>query len=99
MLNIGLNAVLIFGLIGFPQMGTVGAAVATSISRAVELILVLIENRLEARRGERAVCIRAEYLRVDDKALRKDFWRYTMPVMANEMVWGCWRRLYFGFRS
>lgn len=98
-LNIGLNAVLIFGLIGFPQMGTVGAAVATSISRAVELILVLIENRLEARRGERAVCIRAEYLRVDDKALRKDFWRYTMPVMANEMVWGCWRRLYFGFRS
>lgn len=88
-LNIALNAVLIFGLIGFPQMGTVGAAVATSISRGVELILVLVENRLEDRRGEWAVCIRTEYLRSDDKTLRKDFWRCTMLVMANEMVWGC----------
>ena len=43
-LNIALNAVLIFGLIGFPQMGTVGAAVATSISRGVELILVLVKT-------------------------------------------------------
>lgn len=68
-LNIGLNAVLIFGLIGFPQMGTVGAALATTISRAVELILVLMEDRAEARRGERAVCIRMKYLRKDDPVL------------------------------
>lgn len=65
----GLNAVLIFGLIGFPQMGTVGAALATTISRAAELILVLVEDRAEARRGERAVCIRMKYLRKDDPVL------------------------------
>lgn len=65
----GLNAVLIFGLIGFPQMGTVGAALATTISRAAELILVLMEDRAEARRGERAVCIRMKYLRKDDQVL------------------------------
>ena len=65
----GLNAVLIFGLIGFPQMGTVGAALATTISRAAELILVLMEDRAEARRGERAVCIRMKYLRKDDPVL------------------------------
>lgn len=65
----GLNAVLIFGLIGFPQMGTVGAALATTISRAAELILVLVEDRAEARRGERAVCIRMKYLRKDDQVL------------------------------
>ncbi|HJC38403.1 MAG TPA: MATE family efflux transporter [Candidatus Mediterraneibacter faecigallinarum] len=88
-LNIGLNAVLIFGLIGFPQMGTVGAALATTISRAAELILVLMEDRAEARRGEKAVCIRMKYLRKDDPVLRKDFWRYTLPVMGNQMVWGC----------
>ena len=68
-LNIGLNAVLIFGLIGFPQMGTVGAALATTISRAAELILVLMEDRAEARRGEKAVCIRMKYLRKDDQVL------------------------------
>ena len=50
----GLNAVLIFGLIGFPQMGTVGAALAPTISLAAELILVLMEDRAEARRGEKA---------------------------------------------
>ena len=65
----GLNAVLIFGLIGFPQMGTVGAALATTISLAAELILVLMEDRAEARRGERAVCIRMKYLRKDDQVL------------------------------
>ena len=65
----GLNAVLIFGLIGFPQMGTVGAALATTISRAAELILVLMEDRVEAQRGERAVCIRMKYLRKDDQVL------------------------------
>ncbi len=65
----GLNAVLIFGLIGFPQMGTVGAALATTISRAAELILVLMEDRAEARRGEKAVCIRMKYLRKDDQVL------------------------------
>ena len=65
----GLNAVLIFGLLGFPQMGTVGAALATTISRAAELILVLMEDRAEARRGEKAVCIRMKYLRKDDQVL------------------------------
>ena len=65
----GLNAVLIFGLIGFPQMGTVGAALATTISRAAELILVLMEDRAEARRGEKAVCIRMKYLRKDAQVL------------------------------
>ena len=64
----GLNAVLIFGLIGFPQMGTV-AALATTISLAAELILVLMEDRAEARRGEKAVCIRMKYLRKDDPVL------------------------------
>ena len=88
-IGLGLNAVLIFGLIGFPQMGTVGAALATTISRAAELILVLMEDRAEARRGEKAVCIRMKYLRKDDPVLRKDFWRYTLPVMGNQMVWGC----------
>lgn len=65
----GLNAVLIFGLIGFPQMGTVGAALATTISLVAELILVLMEDRAEARRGEKAVCIRMKYLRKDDPVL------------------------------
>lgn len=40
--NISLNYVLIFGKLGFPVMGTEGAALATLISRAVELLVVIL---------------------------------------------------------
>ncbi len=41
LLNIGLNAVFIFGLFGAPRMQARGAALATTISRIVELVLCM----------------------------------------------------------
>lgn len=38
LLNIALNAVLIYGLFGAPRMEAAGAAAATAVSRAVELV-------------------------------------------------------------
>ena len=40
--NISLNYALIFGKLGFSSMGSEGAAIATLIARAVELIVVLV---------------------------------------------------------
>lgn len=40
--NVFLNYVLIFGKFGFPSMGSEGAALATLISRIVELIVVIV---------------------------------------------------------
>ena len=42
LLNICLNAVFIFGLLGAPRMQARGAALATTISRIIELVLCLI---------------------------------------------------------
>lgn len=48
-LNIILNAALIFGLLGFPNMGIAGAALATTISRAVELLLYFSKTERKMR--------------------------------------------------
>lgn len=83
-LNLFLNALLIFGLAGFERHGIKGAAIATTIARAMELGLVLWENR-----NREVVRIRLKYLRRPADYLCKDFWKYTAPVFANEIVWGC----------
>ena len=40
-LNAFFNALLIFGLFGFPALGVVGAAIATIISRIIELLIMI----------------------------------------------------------
>lgn len=83
-INIGFNVIFIFGLAGFPAMGIAGAALATTISRALELLLTIYENMHRS-----LVCVRLKYIRNSSKKLKKDFWHYTTPVLGNELVWGC----------
>lgn len=40
--NVSLNYILIFGRLGFPAMGSEGAAIATLISRVIELLVVIV---------------------------------------------------------
>lgn len=83
-LNILLNAILIFGLFGFTQMGIAGAALATTIARAAELFLTIFENTKAD-----VVRVRLKYFLSDFVRLKRDYYRYTIPVLANELVWGC----------
>ena len=82
-INILLNAVLIFGLFGFPDLGTTGAAVATVIARAVELTWAYLDSLSKKR-----IKLHIGYLLRIDKGLCKDFWKYVAPVLGNEIVWG-----------
>lgn len=82
-LNIILNALLIFGLLGLPRMGIQGAALATTLSRGVELVLALVENRKKD-----VVRIRLKRIVESYPVLHKDFWHYTMPLLANMIAWG-----------
>ncbi|MDO4338319.1 MAG: MATE family efflux transporter [Eubacteriales bacterium] len=81
--NIVLNGIFIFGLFGFPEMGAAGAAAATDLAIGAELCLVLYENMTTD-----TVRIRWRYLRSLDIELLKDFFKYTLPVLADLLVWG-----------
>lgn len=82
--NIVLNAIFIFGLLGCPAMGIAGAALATVISRLVELALAAAITRRKS-----AVQLRWSRLtKQPDRLLFQDFLRYTMPVIGASLVWG-----------
>ncbi len=82
-MNIVLNAVLIFGLLGAPVMGVRGAALATAITRIVSLIWAIWEvNR------SKQIQLRKAYLFNWKLDLEKRYWKLTVPVQGNFLVWG-----------
>lgn len=90
LLNILLNAVLIFGLLGFPALGIRGAALATAITRAVEMVCAAWANR-------RFGCVQLQWKRLGkrtNRVLLKDYFRYTSPLVGASLVWGVAYMLY-----
>lgn len=82
-LNIILNAVFIFGLFGFPQMGIVGVALATTIARGIELAICMADAcRFRVIRFKPSILIS------HNKLLFQDFMKYSLPAFGNEVSWG-----------
>jgi putative MATE family efflux protein len=77
-----MNWLLIYGNLGFPKMGVAGAALATLISRSLELAMT-------AAYASRAKNFRLEFRYIVRPGLVvfKDFIKYSMPVLINETAW------------
>lgn len=82
--NLGGNYVLIFGKLGLPAMGVEGAALATVIARAIELVIVMvfffkIQNKIS---------VKPKDLLFAEKVMWKDFFKYGVPVVIGDVQWG-----------
>ena len=83
LINTGLNYLLIFGKLGFPQLGIRGAAIATLCARICEFIICV----LYALRDKRIQMQWDAFFRPGWDMLRR-FLKYATPVIANETAWG-----------
>ncbi len=81
--NITLNWLLIFGNLGFPQMGIEGAAVATLIARIMETIFTLGVVYLTGA----AAAAKLRNMFDFNRLLIKRVFKTSLPVFINEASW------------
>ena len=83
--NLVFNYILIFGKLGAPELGVVGAAIATVIARFVEMGIVVIWTHRHKERNPFVVGLYAT-LRVPSMVLRQVV-LLGLPLMINELLW------------
>ena len=84
--NFVFNALLIFGLGPFPRLGVAGAAIATVLSRFVELGIVVVGAH---RSTDRYPFLQGVYRSFSiPRTLVKSIFIRSMPLLVNEMMWG-----------
>lgn len=84
-INLVLNGLLIFGLLGFPALGVEGAALATVISRFVEAGIVIVWTHIHAKTY---VFIQHVYrsLHIPAELVRQIIVK-GIPLLVNEALW------------
>ena len=79
------NYILIFGHFGAPELGVVGAAVATVISRYVELAIVAVWTHTHGKIHPFILgALRSFHI---PRKLTSDIIRKGMPLLINEFLW------------
>lgn len=81
-LNIFLNAVFIFGLFGAPKLGATGVAIATALSRLIQLLACVIVSVMS-----KDVKLNPAYMFLRSKVLFHDFIRLSLPALGNDLSW------------
>lgn len=87
LVNLVFNYILIFGKLGAPALGVTGAAIATVLSRFVELAIVATWTQLHA---EQNPFIKGAWRSLHIPApLVKQIFIVGLPLFVNEVLWSC----------
>ncbi len=80
--NVFFNWLLIFGHLGAPRLGIMGAAVATVIARVIEGVIVisylLVDKKMHFRLSDL-------FMKMDDD-LKQDYWKGGRPLIISEVT-------------
>lgn len=83
--NLSLNAVLIYGLFGMPALGVRGAAIATLIARIFEIVAIVL---IVHRNKEKNPYIVGVYKSIKvSQTLVLDVIKMGTPLILNEIMW------------
>lgn len=83
-INIVLNYILIYGHFGAPALGIRGAAIATLVSRTVELLIVIWFLKFR----EHTLNLNLKKLIFIDKQYMPDYIRISLPLLITQALWG-----------
>ncbi|MCR5283059.1 MAG: MATE family efflux transporter [Lachnospiraceae bacterium] len=83
--NLILNYILIYGKLGLPALGVVGAAVATIVSRFIQLGIVMLWSHTQKEKAPYFTGVYSSF-RVPTAMIGKVF-SMALPLMLNETLW------------
>lgn len=83
-INICLNYVLIYGHFGAPALGVRGAAIATLVSRTVELLIVIWFLKFR----EHTLRLNWRKLLFIDTSYIRDYIHVSLPMLVTQTMWG-----------
>lgn len=83
--NLVFNYALIYGKFGFPALGIRGAAIATVLSRFVELVIVIVSSHANYHKYPFMKGVYRQF-RIQ-KELAKNIGLKVIPLFSNELLW------------
>ena len=88
--NTGLNYILIYGKLGSPVLGIKGAAIATTLARSIEMLILLVAFMKVRHTGQ----LQLKWALPKEITFVRKAWHIIYPIVICEFLWGLGENIY-----